>query len=53
METNHLTSPVSPTEDDLLTGAVAAATTGMEMELASLRVTSSPEAEGGHQKASG
>ena len=51
METNPLTSPVSPTEDDLLTGATAAAT-GVEMELASLRVTSSLEGEGGHHEAS-
>ena len=50
METNPLDSPVSPNEDDLLTGTAAA---GVEMELASLRVTSSPEGEEGHQEASG
>ena len=35
METNPPASPVSPTEDDLLTGATTA-TAGVEMELASL-----------------
>ena len=48
MEVHPLASPVSPTEDDLLTGAAAAAVTatGVETELASLQVTSSPEGEG-------
>ena len=50
METNPLDSPVSPNEDDLLTGAIA--TAGVEAGLASLQVTSSPEGEGGHQEAS-
>ena len=50
METNPPASPVSPNEDDLLTCATAAA--GVEMELASLQVTSSPEGEEGHQEAS-
>ena len=50
METNPPDSPVSPNEDDLLTGAT---TTGVEMELASLWVTSLPEGEEGHQEASG
>ena len=49
METNPPASPVSPNEDDLLTGAAA---TGVEMELASLWVTSSLEGEEGHQEAS-
>ena len=48
METNPPDSPVSPNEDDLLTRAGATAA-GMEMELASLQVTSLPE---GHQQAS-
>ena len=52
METNPLDSPMSPNEDDLLTGATAT-TTGLEMELAFLRVTSLPEGEGGHHEASG
>ena len=52
METNPLVSPVSPNEDDLLTGATAT-TAGVETELASLWVTSSPEGEGGHHEASG
>ena len=49
METTPLDSPVSPNEDDLLTGATAA---GVEMELASLQVTSLLEGEEGHQGAS-
>ena len=49
METNPPDSPVSPNEHDLLSGTTAA---GVEMELASLRVTSSPEGEEGHQEAS-
>ena len=40
---------MSPNEDDLLTGATAA---GVEMELASLQVTSLLEGEEGHQGAS-
>ena len=52
METNPLASPVSPTEDNLLTGATAA-TTGVETELASFWVTSSPEDGEGQQQASG
>ena len=52
METNPPASPVSPTEDDLLSGATAA-TTGVEMDLASLRVTSLPEGGEGHHEASG
>ena len=51
MDTNPQDSPVSPNEDDLLTGATA--TADVEMELASLRVTFSPEGEEGHQEASG
>ena len=50
METNPLDSPVSPNEDDLLTRTTAA---GVEMELAYLKVTYSPEGEEGHQGASG
>ena len=46
METNPLASPVSPHEDDLLTGATTA---GMEMEMASLRVASLPEGKEGNQ----
>ena len=50
METNPPSSPMSPNEDDLLTGATTA---GVETELASLQVTSSPEGEEGNQEASG
>ena len=50
METNPPASPVSPNEDDLLTGAAAA---GVEVGLASLWVTSSPEGQGGNEEASG
>ena len=50
METNPPDSPMSPNEDDLLTGAATA--TGVEMELASLRVTSLPEGKEGNQEAS-
>ena len=49
METNPPASPVSPNEDDLLTGATA---TGVEAELASLWVTSSREGQGGDKEAS-
>ena len=49
METNPPASPVSPNEDDLLTGATAA---GVEVELASLWVTSSPEGQGDDKEAS-
>ena len=49
METNPLASPVSPNEDDLLTGATTA---GMEVELASLQVTSLPEGQGDNKEAS-
>ena len=52
METTPPTSPVSPNEDDLLTGATAT-TSGVEVELASLRVASSPEDRGDHPEASG
>ena len=48
METNPA-SPMSPNEDDLLTGA---ATAGIEAELASLWVTSLPEGQGGNKEAS-
>ena len=51
METNPPAIPVTPNEDDLLTGATAAAT-GVETELASLRVTSSPDGKVGHDEAS-
>ena len=51
METNPPASPVTPNEDDLLTGATATAT-GVETELASLRVTSSAEGELGQDEAS-
>ena len=53
METEPPVSPVSPTEDDLLSGAAATTTAGVETELASLQVTSSPEGEGGQKEASG
>ena len=49
METNPPASPMSPNKDDLLTGA---ATAGVEAELASLRVTSSPEGQGDDKEAS-
>ena len=49
MDTNPPASPVSSNEDDLLTGATAA---GMEAELASLQVTSSPEGHGDDKEAS-
>ena len=52
MEVHPPASPVTHTEDDLLTGAAAAATTGVEMELASLQVTSLPEGKDDHQEAS-
>ena len=52
METNPPASPVSPNEDELLTGDTATAT-GVETELASLRVASSPEDGEDHQEASG
>ena len=52
MDVHPRASPVSPTEDDLLTGA-ATAVTGVEMELASLQVTSSPEGEREPREASG
>ena len=52
METTPPASPMSPNEDDLLTGATTAAA-GVETELASLCVTSSPEGKGGHHEASG
>ena len=52
MDTNPPGSPVTPNEDDLLTGATGAAA-GVETELASLRVTSSPEGEGDPHEASG
>ena len=51
METNPPASPMSPTEEDLLSGATAAAT-GVETDLASFHVTSSPEGGDGHQEAS-
>ena len=51
METTPPASPMSPNEDELLTGATAAAA-GVEMESASLQVTSSPEDEGDHPEAS-
>ena len=50
METNALASPVTTNEDDLLTGATAAATE-VETGLTSLRVTSSPEGERGQDEA--
>ena len=46
METEPPTSPMSPNEDDLLSGA---ATAGVEVELASLWVTSSPEWQGDNE----
>ena len=49
METGPPASPVSPNEDDLLSGS---ATTGVEAELASLRVTSSPKGPGDNEEAS-
>ena len=49
METNPPASPVSPNEDELLTGATAA---GVEAELPSLQVTSSPEGQKGNKGAS-
>ena len=49
MDTNPPASPVSPNEDDLLTGAAA---TGVEAELASLQVTSLLEGQGGNKEAS-
>ena len=52
MDTNPPVSPMSPNEDDLLTGATTAVT-GVETELASLRVTSSPEGGEDHHEASG
>ena len=51
MEVNPPASPVSATEDNLLTGATTTAT-GVETELASLQVTSSPEGKGDHHEAS-
>ena len=51
METTPPASRMSPNEDDLLTGATAT-TAGVEMELASLRVTSLPEGRD-HHEASG
>ena len=51
METAPPVSPVSPNEDDLLTGGATAAA-GVETELASLRVTSSPEGGEDEQEAS-
>ena len=51
-EEQPMASPVTRTEDDLLTGAAAAAATEVETELASLQVTSSPEGEDDHQEAS-
>ena len=52
MEVNTPASPVTRTEDDLLTGATTATATGVETELASLQVTSLPEGEDDHQEAS-
>ena len=49
METEPLVSPVSPNEDDLLSGA---AVVGMEVGLASLQVTSSLEGQGDNEEAS-
>ena len=48
METESPTSPVSPNEDDLLSGA---AVVGVEAGLASLRVTF-PEGQGDNEEAS-
>ena len=55
MEVHLPASPVSRREDDLLTGVaatIAATATGVESELASLQVTSSPEGDRDHQEAS-
>ena len=49
MDTNSPSSPVSPNEDDLLTRTTAA---GVEAELASLQVTSSPGGKGDNTEAS-
>ena len=49
MDTRPPVSPVSPNEDDLLSGTAAV---GVEAGLASLRVTSSPEGQGGNGDAS-
>ena len=50
METNPLASPVSPHEDNLLSGGTA---DNVEEGLASLRVTSSPEGQEDEGQASG
>ena len=49
MDTKPPASPVSPNEDGLLSGTAAA---GVEVGLASLRVTSSPEGQGDNEEAS-
>ena len=53
MDTNPPASPVTPNEDDLLTGATTATAIGVEEDLASLWVTSSPEGQGDNDEASG